>query len=61
MSSEIQDFLNKLPRYAQIKFLNDQFKNKTGFNISEPTQRRIRKKIESGKVVEVDGSFHIIS
>jgi hypothetical protein len=56
-SSEIKDLLAKIPKSAQSKFLRNQFKEKTGVDISDTTQNRIKGALDSGDLIEVNGSF----
>jgi hypothetical protein len=56
-SSEVKDLLTKIPKSAQCQFLRNQFKEKTGVEISDTTQNRIKEALDSGDLIEVNGSF----
>jgi hypothetical protein len=56
-STEIKDLLTKIPKSARSQFLRKQFKERTGVDISDTTQNRIREALDSGDLIEVNGSF----
>jgi hypothetical protein len=49
MSDDIQKYLAVMPKSSHLKFLRDRFREKTGINISEATQSRVRKAMNMGK------------